>query len=632
MSKPDGTALPDAPGAQESGAATAGHPLLIAQEGIWTGQQLDVDSPAYNTAEYVCIAGAVDPDVFVAALRQVVAETEALTVRFAVVDGRPRQLDVPDLDWQPYVADLTCEAAPRAAALAWMARDMARPVDLEREPVFGHALFQVAGDEYWWYHRVHHIALDGFGFSLVARRVAEVYTALAAGRPTGESGFGTLQSVREEEAAYQGSPRRAKDGAYWTERYADRPPVPSLSSHTALPARHFLRQVTDLPQAEVATLRAVAGQLSVTWSDVLLALTARLIHQVSGAAEAVLSVPVMGRLGSVSLRVPAMVRNVLPLRVPMAAGDSLADLAPRVAAELRAGLPHQRFRYEHLRRDLKLIGGKRRLSGPGVNIMPFEYDLRFAGHASTVHNVSAGPVDDLSVNVYDRAEGAGLRFAFDANPEVYAAGDLVEHQRALLALLRAALAEPHRPFDELVGPAATSPTTQLPTTTLPAQRTPADAAREPAPAAAARKAAPADWPVVAGGPLHGDDRPVLDQIAERAATHGTATAVEHGDRSLSYVELLAAARQVADRLTARGLGPGSLVALAVPRGIEAVTAILGTLYAGAAYCPIDPGAPAARTTALLAASGAAAVLTLARFHISEPPRRAAGGGGGGGGG
>ncbi|MFT2019254.1 amino acid adenylation domain-containing protein [Streptomyces sp. 796.1] len=608
MSKPDGTALPGAPGAQESGAATAGHPLLIAQEGIWTGQQLDVDSPAYNTAEYVCIAGAVDPDVFVAALRQVVAETEALTVRFAVVDGRPRQLDVPDLDWQPYVADLTSEAAPRAAALAWMARDMARPVDLEREPVFGHALFQVASDEYWWYHRVHHIALDGFGFSLVARRVAEVYTALAAGRPTGESGFGTLQSVREEEAAYQGSPRRAKDGTYWAERYADRPPVPSLSSHTALPARHFLRQVTDLPQAEVATLRAVADQLSVTWSDVLLALTARLIHQVSGAAEAVLSVPVMGRLGSVSLRVPAMVRNVLPLRVPMAAGDSLADLAPRVAAELRAGLPHQRFRYEHLRRDLKLIGGKRRLSGPGVNIMPFEYDLRFAGHASTVHNVSAGPVDDLSVNVYDRAEGAGLRFAFDANPEVYAAGDLVEHQRALLALLRAALAEPHRPFDELVGPAATP---ALAAATVPAQHTPAaDAAQQPT-RAADPGAAPADWPVVDGGPLHGDDRPVLDQIAERAATHGTATAVEHGDRSLSYAELVAAARQVADRLTARGLGPGSLVALAVPRGIEAVTAILGTLYAGAAYCPIDPGAPAARTTALLAASEAAAVLTTA---------------------
>ncbi|MFE0739490.1 condensation domain-containing protein, partial [Streptomyces sp. NPDC058855] len=139
-----------------------------------------------------------------------------------------------------------------------------------------------------------------------------------------------------------------------------------------------------------------------------------------------------------------MVRNILPLRVAVDEQDSLRDLATKVAQELRAGRPHQRYRYEQLRRDLKLVGGKRRLSGPGVNIMPFEYDLRFAGHRSTVHNVSAGPVDDLAVNVYDRAEGAGLRIAVDANPDLYDAADLATHQQALLTLLREALAAPDR--------------------------------------------------------------------------------------------------------------------------------------------------------------------------------------------
>ncbi|MFE6777374.1 amino acid adenylation domain-containing protein [Streptomyces sp. NPDC057702] len=596
MPRPDGTPSTTAPAHPGAPAAGQRHPLLAAQEGIWTGQQLDRESPAYNTAEYVCIAGPVDTGAFVAALRQVVAETEALGVRFTVEDGQLWQVTAPVTDWQPHVADLTPEAAPRAAALAWMARDMARPVDLEREPVFGHALFQVAPDEFWWYHRVHHIALDGFGLSLVARRVAEVYTALVAGEPTGPSGFGTLQSVRDEESAYQSSPRRDKDGAYWAGRYADRPAVPTLTHDSALPARTFLRQVTDLAPAEVTALRARADELSVTWSDVLLAITSRYIQQVSGAAEAVLSVPVMGRLGSVSLRVPCMVRNVLPLRVASGDTDSLADLAPRVAAELRAGLPHQRYRYEHLRRDLKLVGGKRRLSGPGVNIMPFEYDLRFAGHASTVHNVSAGPVDDLSVNVYDRAEGAGLRFAFDANPDLYDTSALAGHQRGLLALLRAALAEPHRPLSELG--------------TAPAAR--------PAPAATSEAAPTAPWPIVDGEPLRAPARPVLDQITERATTHGQATAVEHGDQRLSYVELHAAARDLAERLTARGLGRGALVAIALPRGIEAITAILGTLYAGAAYCPLDLGAPASRTTALLAAADTAAVLTTTD-HLAKLP-------------
>ncbi|MEZ3181808.1 amino acid adenylation domain-containing protein [Streptomyces pimonensis] len=547
---------------------TERHPLLAAQEGIWTGHQLDPDSPAYNTAEYVHIHGAVDPTAFEKALRHTVAEAEALTVRFVTDEaGRPWQVSVPGIDWDPHIADLTTAADPHGAALAWMAQDIARPIDLERGPVFGHALLRVAPDEFLWYHRVHHIALDGFGLSLVARRVAQVYTALVEDAPLGESGYGTLESVRQEEDAYRASDRFAKDRAYWTRRFADRPQVASLTAEQALPARTFLRHVVDLDPDETERLRAVARDVSVTWSDLLLAVTAAYIHRVSGADEIVLSLPAMGRLGSVSLRVPCMVRNVLPLRVAVGEEDSLRDLATRVAAELRAGLPHQRYRYEHLRRDLKLVGGKRRLSGPGVNIMPFEYDLRFAGHSSTVHNVSAGPVDDIAVNVYDRAEGAGLRIAVDANPQLYDEADLVTHQQGLLALLREAIAAP----DRAIG-------------------------RRPC-------------TVLDGGPLPGPVRPVLSLVADHAARRGGATAVEHDGRSITYAELFGSARHLARRLAAREVGPGAVVAVALPRGIDAVTAILGVLLSGAAYCPLDPDAPESRTQALLDSARPSLVLT-----------------------
>ncbi|MFD3373822.1 amino acid adenylation domain-containing protein [Streptomyces sp. NPDC058697] len=555
------------------------HPLLAAQEGIWTGQQLDADSPAYNTAEYVLIDGPVDPATFDAALHQVVAETEALNVTF-VADhkGRPWQTDAPAVDWRLHTADLTEEPHPHTAALAWMDQDMARPVDLARGPLFGHALLRIAPEQYLWYHRVHHIALDGFGLSLVAHRVAEVYTARATGEPAGDSGFGTLASVRDEERAYRESARFVKDRAYWADRFADRPPVATPAGRTALPVRTFHRQVVDLDAAQTETLRAVARDLKVTWSEVLLAVTAAQLHHATGAPEIVLSLPAMGRLGSVSLRVPCMVRNILPLRVAVTPSDSLRDLTARISRELRAGLPHQRYRYEQLRRDLKLVGGQRRLSGPGVNIMPFEYDLRFAGHHSTVHNVSAGPVDDLSVNVYDRSEGAGLRIAVDANPDLYDEADVTALQGGLLALLREAVAAPDRALDEL--------------------RT--------------REAVP----VLDGGPLPGPVRPVLDLIAEHAARSGGSIAVEHDGRSVTYAELLGAARELARRLAGRGVGRGDLVTVALPRGIDAVTAILGVLLSGAAYSPLDPTAPPARRKELLDDARPALVLT-AGAHAGE---------------
>ncbi|WP_327693505.1 amino acid adenylation domain-containing protein [Streptomyces sp. NBC_00459] len=555
---------------------TARQPLLAAQEGVWTGQRLDPDSPAYNTAEYVHIHGPVDPAVFEAALRQVVAETEALNVSYVVDDqGQPWETAAPTGAWRPHTADLTTEPDPHAAALAWMDEDMARPVDLTCDHVFGHALLRIAPDEYLWYHRVHHIALDGFGLSLVARRVAEVYTALAAGEPVGESGFGTLASVRDEERAYQESPRFAEDRAHWTDRYADRPPVVTPAGRSALPARTFRRRVGDLDAAQTRNLRGVARDLKVTWSEVLLAVTAARLHHATGAPEIVLSLPAMGRLGSVSLRVPCMVRNILPLRVTVTATDTLRDLAARISRELRAGLPHQRYRYEHMRRDLKLVGGQRRLSGPGVNIMPFEYDLRFAGHRSTVHNVSAGPVDDLSVNVYDRSEGSGLRIAVDANPDLYDETDVTALQEGLLALLSEAVAAPDRPLGEL-------------------------RARE-------------SVPVLDGGPLPGPARPVLGLIADHAARSGGSVAVEHDGHSITYAELFGSARDLAHRLAARGVGPGDLVAVALPRGIDAITAVLGVLLSGAAYCPLDPTAPEARRAELLEGARPALTLTTSTY-------------------
>ena len=57
--------------------------------------------------------------------------------------------------------------------------------------------------------------------------------------------------------------------------------------------------------------------------------------------------------------------------------------------------------------------------GPSINIMPFDYGLRFAGHPAVVRNVSAGLVEDMVVNVYDRADGSGPHLTFDGNPVLY---------------------------------------------------------------------------------------------------------------------------------------------------------------------------------------------------------------------
>jgi nonribosomal peptide synthetase MxcG len=557
-----------------SAAQESSWPLSAAQHGIWLGQQFDRHSPVYNAGECIEIRGPVDRAIFEAAVRQAVREAEALHARFVPGEDGPRQLFRPEQDWPLHVVDLSGAPDPWQAAQEWMREDLSWPVDLGRGPLFAEALFKAAPDRFFWYQRVHHIALDGYGFSLLARRVAELYTALASSRPA-PAGFGPLRAVLDEDAAYRAGPQYALDRAFWLERFADRPTPVSLAEPAPMSA-HFVRQTRSLPPEALERLKAIAVQAGLGWSDLVLAATASWLHQRTHVSEAVLGLPVMSRLGSAALRVPCMAMNIVPLRVPVRPEHGLLEMARGVASELRAIRPHVRYRYEQLRRDLRLVGGQRRLFGPVVNIMPFDYALRFAGMPAIAHNISAGPVEDLSIGLYARSEGNGLRIDFDANPACYRADALDHLQRDFLQHLETmsdAPAQAHRPHR----PSA----------------------------------------VLDGGPLPGPARPVLEQISERASERPEAIAVEHGSRRLTYRELLQSAQALADRLAAEGLQPDTLVAVMVPRSIDAIVASLGVLLSGAGYLPLDPLGPSSRNATILADAAPTLIVSASPADSSQ---------------
>ena len=568
--------------------------LTAAQEGIWTGQEFDPDSPAFNTAEYVTIHGPVDTALFEQAVRTAVGETDVLSARFGEDDdendtGQAWQ-EIGDCpDWRMHVVDVADERDPVAAALAWMRADLAEPVDLRRGPVFGQALFRAGPELFLWYQRVHHIALDGFGLSLVARRVAEVYTALVEGTEPGPSGFGALADVVAEDLSYRESPRFAADRDYWTGK-AEGKPVPVVLAHRSGPLAHsVVRESADLDDADLAALKHAVG--NATWSETLTAAFAAYLHRMTGAADLVFALPVMARIGSVSLRVPCMVTNVVPLWLRVEPGMSLTDLTGQVAGELRAGRPHLRYRYEQLRRDLKLVASERKLFGPSVNIMPFDYGLRFAGHRGVVHNVSAGLVEDLVLHVYDRTDGSGLRIVVDANPNCYTADEIATHLRRFLTFLRRVTTAPATPIagvDLLLDGERHRLLSEW-----------NDTAR--------------DLPPVT----------VADLLEERVAATPDRTALVADGGTFTFAELNRRANRLARLLVEEGAAPECYAALLLPRTADAIVALFAVLKAGAGYVPIDPDHPVRRIALTVADSAPAVLVTTEALRATAEAAGAA---------
>ncbi|MGC5248744.1 Pls/PosA family non-ribosomal peptide synthetase [Gordonia sp. DT219] len=89
-----------------------------------------------------------------------------------------------------------------------------------------------------------------------------------------------------------------------------------------------------------------------------------------------------------------------------------------------------------------------------------------------------------------------------------------------------------------------------------------------------------------------DPRTLCDILDATAARHPDAAAIDDGDRVYSYAQLRAVVRRGADRLAAAGVRRGGRVGIRMPSGSrDLYTAILSTLYAGAAYVPVDADDP-----------------------------------------
>ncbi|MCY7483275.1 amino acid adenylation domain-containing protein [Paenibacillus alvei] len=563
-------------------------PLSGAQAGIWFAQQLDPDNPIFNTAECVDIRGPIDPARFEAALRQAVTEADALHIRFGEDADGPWQKIVPTDDWMLHMIDLSREADPEGAARAWMNRDMEKPVDLHTGPLFTEALFKIESERYLWYQRIHHIVIDGFGAALLMQRVAQNYTALTYALPNGAGTFGSLQSILEEDEAYRSSEQMNRDREFWLERFSDRPEAVSLGGHAQRTARRFVRRTAHIPAATVSGWQSIAAESGTSWPDVLAAATAIYVHRMTQEEEVILGLPVMCRLGSAALRVPGMVMNLLPLRVEVSSEKSLGDLLREVSREIRMIRRHQGYRHQDLRRDLKLLGDNRRLFGPLINVMPFVEDVSFAGYRGKVSNLSAGPVDDLTINVYSHADGSGLRLDFDANPEIYSLDELYAHQKRFLHLLDGiAHAESNRPLG------------QLPVITPEERRQVLEEWNDTA----------YDVPSISVPEL-------FEEQVERAPE---AVAVVCEDDLLRYGELNAKANRLAHYLISYGVGPDRIVALSLPRSLDAVIAILAIHKTGAAYLPLDPDYPFERLAYMLEDADPICLIATKETSASLPP-------------
>ncbi|MET7938418.1 amino acid adenylation domain-containing protein, partial [Streptomyces sp. NPDC005322] len=551
---------------------------MAGQLGIWYAQQLDPENPAYNSAEYLEISGALDLEKFEIALRRTIQEAEALHLRFSGDGETPRQyVDVSD-DWPFHFLDLSDENNPQEIAEAWMWADIRCRRDLF-EDVFTQALFKMGPARFLWYQRVHHIAVDGFSGQVIAGRLAQIYNALLEGRSFDDGGLESVEVLMEADAEYQASLDFTQDREYWRGVLQDAPGAVSLSREKPAKAPHSLRRhLEEIPGEAAGELRAAARRLRTSLSGLLVSAAAALVHRMSGADDIVLGVPVIGRTGGRLRGIPGMMANVLPVRLSVRPDMAIEELTRQTSKVVRDALRHQRYRYEDMRRDLGYVRSHA-MFGLFVNVMSFDYGLKFGDCAVVAHSLANNPFDDLSISVYDRFDDGRMEIAFDVNPDLYEEAENTENAqrfRRVLSWVAAASAGDVVGAIDILSPI--------------------------------EKEHLQSWSSDVPCALSEVPLPVL--FEGQVVRAPDAVAVVCGELGLTYAELNERANRLARLLVERfGVGPEVRVGVLMERSVELVVGLLAVLKAGGAYVPLDPEYPAERIAFMVEDAAPALVLT-----------------------
>ncbi|MFG3450367.1 amino acid adenylation domain-containing protein [Stenotrophomonas sp. NPDC047960] len=561
--------------ASAEGAGQQRYPLSGAQTGLWYAQRLSSAPAAFNTAHVVWFEGALDIDRFRAAADAAAAEAEALCLRVAEdAAGVPQQWLDPSHIPRVQVVDLSAQSDPLHAAREVMQADRLRPVDPGRDRVAQQRLFVLGPRRFAWYLRVHHLATDGYGMAQFSARVRALY----AGETT--DALQPLSPVLDEDAQYRTGERRAADAAYWQAYMRGAAPAEVLGGRMAAAAGDALRltKVIGAPLRE--RLLAAAQAMGQPWPDLLTALTAEYCRRMTASDEVTVGVPYMGRLGSVSARVPAMVMNVLPLRVAATADETVEGRVRDTARALVRGRRHGRYRGEQIRRDLDWSGQQHRLHGALVNVQPFYRPLPWPGVEAQLEVLCTGPVDDITFGFRGDAL-TSLALEIEANPQQYARSGITAHARRLLHFVSAALDVQAR-GDLLADVALCTP----------------DEAQQ--------------WLHTVNATQHAvPDVSLAALLNLRLADSPDATALVFDGEALSYAALEQRSRALALQLQVLGVTRESRVVVALPRSLSLVIALVAVVRAGGAYLPVDLDHPDARLRKILASAQPRCVLAEA---------------------
>ncbi|MFB7211621.1 amino acid adenylation domain-containing protein [Streptomyces sp. NPDC056255] len=565
-------------------------PLTPLQSGLLFHAMLaDSAFDAYNMQLAFQLTGPVDADRLRAAGQALLDRYPNLRAAFVPdTSGGHVQLVVDGVELPWNVTDLSALADESARERAYddlLAQDLRTNFDPARPPLLRMTLVRFDDTVSHLVLTAHHLLFDGWSLPVLLQDLLRLYAAhgdaTALPRPHAFRDFLVWLSQQDQAASAQAWARELEG--------IDEPTLLAPAQQGHDDRTGIGRLTVPLSADEARTLTRRAAELGVTINTLVQGSWALALAGLTGRQDVVFGATVSGRppaLAGADSMVGLFI-NTLPVRVTYTPGQSLAEVFTGLQSRQAALLDHHHYGLTAIHRDTGLSV----LFDTMIAFESYPVDQEGLGAAGATTDFGVSGIRPFSGTHYPLTVIAvtepHLRLTLHYQHSLFGESEAADIAERFGRVLRQAAAEPDSRAGrlELLSPAERrlvldewndTATEHVPTTI---------------PAAFERQveASPEEIALVADG------------------------------ATLTYRELDAWADQVAHGLVRRGVGPETVVAVALPRTPRLVAALLGVLKAGGAYLPIDPAYPSGRLAYVLAHARPHMVLTDAATEAVLPP-------------
>ncbi|MCP4146348.1 MAG: amino acid adenylation domain-containing protein, partial [bacterium] len=551
--------------------------LSSAQKRLYILQQREPKATAYNITQVLALEGTLDIPRLENTFNRLIERHEGFRTTFEIVEGKIVQKIHKQVK-------LTVQYNVKDEST------FIRPFDLTRAPLLRTGLLEDQSRTLLIVD-IHHIVSDGVSTSILASEFMAFYEGKTVP---------PLKIQYKDYSQWQENQKRREtikqQETYWLEQFRDRLPEIDLPYDNPRPlaatfagkTEHFCLE-TDITSA----LKRFALREEITLFMVLHSFLNIFLSKLSGGEDIVIGTPVAGRRHDDFQGIIGMFVNTLALRNAPGDEKKLTQFIKEVVRNSTTAFENQEYPFENLVEKLSIdIGTSRNplfdvmfafqtmdipeIVIPGLKMKPIAFETAISKFDMTFICEETGSETDSE-----------LHFIVEYSDELFLKETVTRIINYFKTMVSGILVD----WDQKISEIEIIPGKEKRQLLFDFN---SEAHRE-----------------LEEKTIH---RLFEEQAAKKPTKIAVTAAVQDGENEdLTYRQLEEEANRWARQIKARGIQPGTVVALMVERSMEMVTGILGILKAGCAYMPIESDYPAARIKYLLDDSSTPLLLTKKQF-------------------